>query len=117
MTRSSTAPTRADKTSIQHSVLVVDDDAQLRKFIARGLSRHGFTTVATESGADGISLLREQTFSAVVCDLHMPEVDGFDVLRFAGTQESCPPIIMLTGYGSVSVPAKRRTSNPSTSGM
>jgi two-component system nitrogen regulation response regulator NtrX len=82
-------------------VLVIDDDDQVRKFIARGLSRVGFECVAIESGSGAMSLLQERRFDAVICDLHMPEVDGLDVLRFAGTLTPPPPFIMLTGYGSV----------------
>ncbi|MCK6548627.1 sigma-54 dependent transcriptional regulator [Myxococcota bacterium] len=84
-------------------ILVVDDDEHLRKFLTRGLSRIGFQTVAADSGSSGIALLREQSFDCVVCDLHMPDVDGLDVLRFAAELSPRPPFIVLTGYGSVSV--------------
>ena len=84
------------------SVLVIDDDAKLGRFIARDLARLGFETVAAESGQKGIELLGQRRFDAVVCDLNMPGRDGFDVLRFAVTLDPPPPFIMLTAYGSVS---------------
>lgn len=83
-------------------VLVIDDDDRLRKFVARDLARFGFSTVAARDGQSGIALLEQQSFDAVVCDLHMPQVDGFDVLRFSATIRPPPPFIMLTAYGSVS---------------
>jgi DNA-binding NtrC family response regulator len=84
-------------------VLVVDDDEHLRKFITRGLSRAGFSITTADSGATGIERLRSESFDAVLCDLHMPEVDGLDVLRFAAGLQPMPQFIVLTGYGSVSV--------------
>jgi DNA-binding NtrC family response regulator len=83
-------------------VLVIDDDAKLGRFIARDLARLGFETMAAESGQQGIDLLGERSFDAVVCDLNMPDRDGFDVLRFSVTLDPPPPFIMLTAYGSVS---------------
>ncbi len=87
----------------QTRVLVIDDDDYLRRFISRGLNRAGVETVAVEGGALGIEKLQQDRFDVVVCDLHMPEVDGLDVLRFSASMRPQPPFIMLTGYGSVSV--------------
>ncbi|MEM1026229.1 MAG: sigma-54 dependent transcriptional regulator [Myxococcota bacterium] len=84
-------------------VLVVDDDDYLRRFISRGLTRAGVQATAVEGGAAGIKQLERESYDVVVCDLHMPEVDGLDVLRFSANMRPQPPFIMLTGYGSVSV--------------
>ncbi len=84
-------------------VLLVDDDAHMRRFVARGLERVGYQVQATEDGDAAIRLLQEHSFDAVLCDLHVPKVDGLDLLRFAATLEPPPPFVMLTGYGSVSV--------------
>ena len=84
-------------------VLVIDDDDYLRKFISRGLNRVGMSAEAVEGGARAMSQMKEQQFDVVVCDLHMPEVDGLDVLRFSASLRPAPPFIMLTGYGSVQV--------------
>jgi DNA-binding NtrC family response regulator len=83
------------------SVLVVDDDEHVGKDIVRQLTRFGYEPVAAGGGSRAIGLLRERRFDAVVCDLHMPEVDGFDVLRFSAGLSSPPPFIMMTAYGSV----------------
>ncbi len=84
-------------------VLVIDDDEYLRRFIARGLSRTGMAARPIEGGHEAIDLLGKESFDAVVCDLHMPEKDGLDVLKVASAMRPPPPFIMLTGYGSVSV--------------
>lgn len=58
---------------------------------------------AIEGGNEAIAVLKDESFDAVVCDLHMPEVDGLDVLKHATQRQPSPPFIMLTGYGSVAV--------------
>lgn len=84
-------------------VLVIDDDDYLRKFISRGLNRVGMSAEAVEGGSQAIAQMKQRQFDVVVCDLHMPEVDGLDVLRFSTSLRPAPPFIMLTGYGSVAV--------------
>lgn len=90
-------------TGMNPRVLVIDDDDYLRKFISRGLNRVGMSADAVEGGSQAMALMKQRQFDVVVCDLHMPEVDGLDVLRFSTSLRPPPPFIMLTGYGSVSV--------------
>jgi DNA-binding NtrC family response regulator len=85
------------------TVLIVDDDDHLRRFVARGLQRAGYGAVTADSGKSGIQLLKEQRFDVVLCDLQMPEVDGIDVLKFAASLANPPPFVIITAYGSVSV--------------
>src|SRR5688572_25661302 len=90
--RESTTPVR---------VLVIDDEEGIRNFAVRSLTRLGFSVSTADGGTAGIALLSSQSFDAVVCDLKMPDRDGFDVLRFASTLPRRPPIIVLTGHGSI----------------
>lgn len=83
------------------SILVVDDDVQVLKNIARGLSRAGFEVSAHASGQSAFASLREHPYDAVICDLMMPEIDGLEVLRFCATLRDPPPFLMLTAHGSV----------------
>jgi DNA-binding NtrC family response regulator len=84
-------------------VLVIDDDDSARTFIARSLTRQGFSATSTEGGREAIGLLNREPFDAIVCDLLMPEVDGLDVLRFCSSLERAPPFLMLTAHGNVGV--------------
>ena len=87
-------------------VLVIDDDDTNRNFIARTLARQGYASTPAESGREALNYLNQSRFDAVLCDLLMPEVDGFDVLQFCKTLSPAIPLIVLTGHGSVEVAVK-----------
>lgn len=62
-----------------HRVLVVDDNHAMRYATARGLRAAGFSTVEAGAGAEGLAL--SKTASAVVLDIHLPDINGFEVCR------------------------------------
>jgi two-component system response regulator MprA len=83
------------------AILVVDDDAGLRKALKRVLASHGFDVEVAEDGDDALARLRTRGFDAVVLDLMMPGSDGIEVcerLRAAGDRL---PVLMLTARAAV----------------
>lgn len=83
------------------AILVVDDDAGLRKALKRVLASHGFDVEVAEDGDDALAQLRTRGFDAVVLDLMMPGSDGIEVcerLRAAGDRL---PVLMLTARHAV----------------
>ena len=79
----------------EHTVLVVDDDANVVELARLYLERDGYRVVSASDGARGLALAREEQPSLVVLDVMLPRVNGLDVCR-ALRQESAVPIIMLT---------------------
>lgn len=79
-------------------ILVVDDDARLRKLLARYLSEHGFLVASAEDAADARVKLASFAFDLIVLDLMMPGESGLslaaDLRRRSGV-----PILMLTAMG------------------
>ena len=79
-------------------ILVVDDDARLRKLLARYLSEHGFLVATAEDAADARGKLTSVAFDLIVLDLMMPGESGLslaaDLRRRSGV-----PILMLTAMG------------------
>jgi class 3 adenylate cyclase len=67
-------------TTLRGSLLVVDDDAGNRDMLARRLTRLGHRVCAVASGEEALDLLRAQPFDAVLLDLVMPGLDGYQVL-------------------------------------
>lgn len=76
-----------------HSILVIDDDRELRSLVSGFLARHGFRVETEASG--GASPWRRRAFDLVVLDLMLPGEDGISVCRRI-RKESAVPIIMLT---------------------
>jgi CheY-like chemotaxis protein len=63
------------------SVLVVDDDPNIRKMIVAALRRDGYTFFEAPNGREALDLMRDEHPDVVVLDLMMPVLSGWDVLR------------------------------------
>ena len=84
----------------QVRVLVVDDDPAALTLVDRTLSAEGFTVRTVGSGRAAIDLARREAFDLVICDLVMPEVDGFEVVASlkADPRATATPILILTSH-------------------
>jgi DNA-binding NtrC family response regulator len=85
----------------QGSVLVVDDEAEIRESLETLLQLEGYEVVTAASGRDGLSQIGERAFDVVLLDLALPDKSGMDVLaeiRLANAQQA---VIMVTAYGTV----------------
>lgn len=91
-------------------VLIVDDQPANLRLLERVLSRAGITdVVATTDGSEAVDLYRERRPDLVLLDLHMPGMDGFQVLATlaeASSDEAYLPVVVLTA--DISPEAKRR---------
>jgi CheY-like chemotaxis protein len=62
------------------SILVIEDDIIIRTGIQRILTKEGYTAILTNNGAEGLLLAKEHSPGMIICDIAMPEMDGFQVL-------------------------------------
>jgi len=87
------------------SLLIVDDDAAQRRYIASVLKASGYATREAPNGAAALALLSEPRGRAetglVLLDLNMPEMDGFEVLTRLRGADNPVPVVVLTSDGSV----------------
>jgi CheY-like chemotaxis protein len=81
-------------------VLVVEDDAALRKVLELRLTFAGFAVTAAEDGQVALDLLDRTRPHVVVCDLMMPRVDGFTFCRQARQRPGFErlPVVLLTAH-------------------
>jgi DNA-binding response OmpR family regulator len=77
-------------------VLVVDDDAAIRRSLRRGLRLNGFAVELAEGGRRALSLMREQPADVVVLDISMPDVDGIQVCQAIRDDGDDVPVLMLS---------------------
>jgi len=79
-------------------VLLVDDSISVRKFVGQMLERAGFAVVTAADGVEGLQVLEETPVDAVITDLEMPRLNGFELIqelrRRAATRDL--PIVVLT---------------------
>lgn len=81
-----------------HTILIIDDDRELCELLQDFLSLEGFETSAVHDGADAVELCRGSEFDAIVLDVMLPRIQGFEVLRKL-REFSSTPVIMLTARG------------------
>jgi two-component system, OmpR family, phosphate regulon response regulator OmpR len=79
-------------------ILLIEDDAHLSAMLSEYLGARGFTATACATATDGLKLLRQGGFAALVLDIMLPDLDGFEVCRRVRA-ESDIPILMLTARG------------------
>lgn len=82
----------------QTRVLIIDDDQGLSRLVALLLRRSGFETDVANSGDDGLKLLVDQTYDAVVLDMRMPGKDGRQVFREMRDSGIDTPVMILSAY-------------------
>lgn len=80
-------------------VLVVEDEAPIRKFIAINLERSGFTVLEAETGEKGLEMARAYKPEIMVLDVMLPGIDGFEVCKKLRDEMPELIIIMLTARG------------------
>jgi DNA-binding response OmpR family regulator len=77
-------------------VLLVEDDERLAATLRRGLRAEGITTDTTASGVDGLWMATEGTYDAIVLDLMLPEMNGFQLCAELRRRQIWTPILVLT---------------------
>jgi two-component system, chemotaxis family, chemotaxis protein CheY len=80
------------------SVLCVDDSASIRQMVSFTLESAGYIPTTAVDGADAITKLESQSFSLVITDLNMPNLDGIGMIRKlrAMPKHAGVPVVMLT---------------------
>lgn len=78
-------------------VLLVEDDPLLGNGICTGLKQGGYTVDWVKDGREAITALSAEHFDAVILDINLPKVSGFEVLRHCRAEGNVVPILMLTG--------------------
>ncbi|WP_155056059.1 response regulator transcription factor [Streptomyces blattellae] len=82
------------------TVLVVEDEKEIRDLLRRYLERAGYGVVTTGSGAEALRLLGERAVDLTLLDLGLPDVDGDEVLREA-REQGAVPVVVLTARTTV----------------
>jgi CheY-like chemotaxis protein/nitrate reductase NapAB chaperone NapD len=89
-------------------VLVIDDEAEIRRNLTVGLTQEGYSAVACPDGISAIHELdkaREKSiaYDYLVTDIFMPDIDGLKILKVIKNQYPELPVLVITGYGDVSL--------------
>ncbi len=83
------------------SVLIIDDEAEIRESLQTLLELEGFEIETAATGEDGLLRVGEHPFDLVLLDLTLPGRNGMEILAEIHSHDSSLPVIMITAYGTV----------------
>ncbi len=82
-----------------YSVLVVEDDRDYNDILTKGLNDSGYAVKSADSAKIGLSLTQQHQFDLIICDVLMPEMDGFEFLLEIKKLNLDVKFIMISGGG------------------
>jgi DNA-binding response OmpR family regulator len=87
--------------NITGHILIIDDEAPLRKTLARVLQQAGFEVTTAESAETGLDYLKTTPFDLVLTDLRMPGMHGMDALKLIQASHPSTPVVLFTAQPDV----------------
>ena len=85
----------------KNKILVVDDEDALRTVLSAELEGEGYQVTTAADGQEAINVLTSSVFDLILLDIKMPNVDGFEVLKFVKEKHPKTKVIMLTGFADL----------------
>jgi CheY-like chemotaxis protein/translation elongation factor EF-1beta len=91
---------------LKGNVLIIDDEAEIRRNLTIGLTQEGYSAVACPDGISAIhelenSLNKGIHYGYLITDIFMPDIDGLKILKVIKRQYPNLPVLVITGYGDV----------------
>jgi CheY-like chemotaxis protein/nitrate reductase NapAB chaperone NapD len=91
---------------LKGNVLIIDDEAEIRRNLTIGLTQEGYSAVACPDGISAIhelenSLEKGINYDYLITDIFMPDIDGLKILKVIKRQYPDLPVLVITGYGDV----------------
>jgi DNA-binding NtrC family response regulator len=87
--------------SPKHKILIIDDEPDIVEVLVARLEAMGFHAVGYTKARKALDELKKDTFSVLITDLKMPEMDGMEVLKEAKKIDPDIEVIIFTAYGSI----------------
>jgi len=81
-------------------VLIVEDERRVREAVAQMLSEEGYDALSADGVEAALASVRESAPDVVLCDVHLPDGDAFDLLNALRAQGQSMPVIFMTAFGN-----------------
>src|SRR6266436_2071166 len=95
------SPRRERRSMHKGSILVVDDEAEIREGLEMLLSSEGYGVASAETGDAGLAKLEEQPFDLLLLDVSLPDRNGLELLREIRRRDPFLSVVLITAYGSI----------------
>src|SRR3984893_18791891 len=83
------------------TILIVEDEAKMRRLLELNLGNDGFQTLSAEDAATGLKLLQKGSVDLVLTDLKLPGMNGLDFLHAVKRFRAALPVVVMTAFGTV----------------
>jgi two-component system response regulator AtoC len=84
------------------SILILDDEENIRKYLGQSLAKDGFEVYTAQYGKEGLNLLVQKHIDVVLLDLNLPDISGLEILREIKKVDVQSVVIIITAYGDIS---------------
>jgi DNA-binding NtrC family response regulator len=91
---------------VSHTILVVDDEKNIRTMLTRALDLEGFSVLAAEDGKSGLTAIESGAPDLVLLDLKLPDITGLQVMEKVQAMENPPAVVMMSGHGTLDAAIK-----------
>jgi two-component system cell cycle response regulator CpdR len=91
-------------------ILLAEDDASMRVYLARALEKVGYTVDSVESGMEALPLLERESYDLLLTDIVMPGMDGIELAQRAAALAPSMRVMFITGFAAVAL--KTGASHP-----
>jgi len=82
--------------TVQMRILIVEDEPRMLELLRMGLYEHGFTVMTADDGETGLQIGSAYEFDAIVLDIGLPRMDGYELLKALRVRARNAPVLMLT---------------------
>lgn len=83
------------------NILVVDDEALMRRFLHEALNQKGFSVDVAENGKQAHFFLKNNTYDLVITDMKMPDCTGLDIVKKIKEQSPQTLVLIMTAFGTI----------------
>ena len=86
---------------MKFNILVADDEVNIRRGLAMGLTDEGYNVYEAGNGLEALKIIASKDVDLVITDLKMPEMTGEELLKNITANYKNIPVIILTGHGTI----------------
>ena len=87
-----------NKVATRKSILLVDDDPDVREYLAEMLDHYHYDVITAENGQEALAMFSTHHPELIITDILMPDIEGFELIRRIRSSDQNIPIIAISGY-------------------